>query len=91
MRQNQTIFGYYTIGNLNFKYGKYLPKYVKRYYDPKNPESNADRVLVEYNKVKRSIGDIFISDHYKEEKTYKIGSELLVFLRRPKYYFHREM
>ncbi|XP_066540185.1 uncharacterized protein si:ch211-198c19.1 [Hoplias malabaricus] len=80
--KDKKTFGYYTLGNLHYKGATDLPYEVKRYYDPHNPTSNMDRVLVKFNKNKNTIEEVYISEHYKKTKTYLVGAPLIEELRR---------
>lgn len=75
-------YGYFTVGNLRKPDAERLPYRVKEYYDCQNPLSNMDRVLVKYNRNREHIESIYASEHYQEGKTYEIGLDLVVALRR---------
>lgn len=75
-------YTYYTIGNLKYRHAGDLPDDVRKSYDPHNPKSNMDRVLVRYNKNNHHVDQIFASAHYREDETYAIGPELYDALRR---------
>lgn len=74
-------YEYFTIGNLNYKHADDLPYEVKKYYDPKKPDSNKDRVIVKYNKNNRKIEALYISEHYQKLRTYCAGPTLISELR----------
>ena len=73
---------YFTLGNLRSPHAEQLPCYVRKDYNCTQPQSNQDRVLVEYTKVNKKISNIFISEHYNKKKTYRIGLKLLAFLKK---------
>ncbi|XP_076826868.1 uncharacterized protein LOC143473662 [Brachyhypopomus gauderio] len=77
-----STYGYFTIGNLHYKHASDLPFDVKKYYDPQDPRSNMDRVIVKYSKNKNMIMDVYISEHYKKSKTYRTGPPLITELRQ---------
>nr|XP_046157696.1 uncharacterized protein si:ch211-198c19.1 [Oncorhynchus gorbuscha]XP_046157697.1 uncharacterized protein si:ch211-198c19.1 [Oncorhynchus gorbuscha] len=81
--KDQNLYTYYTIGNLHSHGAENLPYEVRRYYDKDNLLSNQDRVLVKYNQNNNHIDKIYISEHYKQRKTYMIGPNLLSSLRQP--------
>ena len=73
---------YYTLGNLSSPHAEDLPCFVRKDFNCTERQSNADRVLVMYTKVNKRITDIFISEHYNKQKTYKIGPKLLASLKK---------
>ncbi|XP_062848368.1 uncharacterized protein si:ch211-198c19.1 [Trichomycterus rosablanca] len=75
-------YKYFTIGNLHYKHASDLPYEVRKYYDPNNPDSNMDRLLVKYNKNNKKIEELYISEHYKRLKTYRAGPPLIAELRQ---------
>ena len=85
-KNNKTA--YYTLGNLQSPHAEDLPCYVRQDYNCTKPQSNADRVLVMYSKVNKNISDIFISEHYNKNKTYRIGPKLLAILKKLVSYFY---
>lgn len=80
--KDKRTFGYFTIGNLNYKHASDLPYDVRKYYNPHDLKSNMDRVIVKYNKNKNKIEEVFISAHYQKFKTYIVGSPLITELRQ---------
>ena len=83
--------GYFTIGNLHSPHAQDLPYDVRKDYDPNDPLSNEDRVLVKYNENTQRVSDIFISEHYNKARTYIISPKLLTFLRQLTPHFYIEM
>lgn len=79
--KDKNTYGYFTIGNLNYKHASDLPYEVRKYYNPRDQKSNMDRVIVKYNKNKNKIEEVFISEHYRKIKTYIVGSSLVTELR----------
>lgn len=75
-------YAYYTIGNLHSRHADQLPEEVKQDYDPHDPKSNMDRVLVRLNKNNLHVDLIFASAHYSRNQTYLIGPHLYEALRR---------
>lgn len=82
---------YFSVGNLKLKKAKELPIDVKMNYTSNNLQSNIDRVVVEYNPEKNFIKSIYISEHYKKNRTYMIGKRLVALLRKSASYFTIEM
>lgn len=80
--KDKATYGYFTIGNLHSKHANDLPYEVRKYYDPHDPKSNMDRVIVKYNKNKNKIEVVFISEHYDKLKTYIVGLPLITELRQ---------
>lgn len=78
---DKKTYAYFTIGNLHYKKASDLPDEVRKYYNPHDPKSNMDRVIVKYNKNRNKIEEVFISEHYKKLKTYIVGSPLITELR----------
>ncbi|XP_036435456.1 uncharacterized protein si:ch211-198c19.1 [Colossoma macropomum] len=76
------MYGYFTLGNLHYKHATDLPYEVRKYYNPHDPKSNMDRVIVKYNKNKNTIEEVYISEHYKKSKTYLLGPQLIEELRQ---------
>lgn len=79
--EDLTQYTYFTLGNLHYPGAEDLPEDVRKYYDPNNPKSNMDRVLVKYNSNSQRIEEIYASAHYKPKQTFRIGPHLLDYLR----------
>lgn len=73
-------FKYYTLGNLNKKKARYLPRYIREYYTGNHDESNVDRIIVgiDYYGYIRSV---YVTEHYDSNATYQISHDLCMEIR----------
>jgi len=79
--KDKRTYSYFTIGNLHSPHSEDLPYEVRKYYDPNDPVSNMDRVIVKLNRNKNKIEEIYISEHYNPPRTFHLGTSLIDDLR----------
>ncbi|TSX30744.1 hypothetical protein Baya_13721 [Bagarius yarrelli] len=71
---------YYTFGNLGKSGAEMLPENIRKHYTGRCDQSNMGRIIIGIDDNEDSI---YITEHYKKESTYRIGTNFISeFLRK---------